>query len=56
MDIKQLIQVGAILAGLAVSSGHLPQILHTVQVAQLKLTKASQTSSWGQALLLPDSK
>lgn len=56
MDIKQLIQVGAILAGLAVSSGHLPQILHTVQVAQLKLIKASQTSSWGQAMLLPESK
>jgi hypothetical protein len=50
MDIKQLIQIAAILAGLALSSRHLPEILHMVQIAQLQLIKASQTSSWGQSL------
>ena len=56
MDIKQLIQVSAILAGLAVASGHFPQILHSVQIAQLKLIKASQSSTWGRAMILPVAK
>jgi hypothetical protein len=54
--VKQLIQVGALLAVLAVSSGRLPQILHAIRVAQLQLIKESQTSSWGRAMLLPSRK
>lgn len=56
MGIKQLIQVAALFATLAVSSGHLPRILHAVRIAQLQLIKESQTSSWGRAMLLPVSK
>lgn len=52
MDIKPLIQVAAILATIAVSSHQLPRILQTVRVAQLHLIKESQSSNWGQAMLL----
>ncbi len=56
MGISKLIKIAAILASIAVSSGHLPQILHTVRLAQLHLIKESSSSHWGQAMLLPASK
>lgn len=54
MGLKSLIQVAAILAVLAASSGKLPTILKTVRVAQLHLLKDSQASHWGQAMLVDD--
>ena len=56
MDLKQLIQVAAILATMAVSTHNLPRILHTVRVAQMQLIKESQSANWGTAMLLPASK
>lgn len=53
MGLDKLIQLAAALAVLAVSSGYLPQIIHTVQVAQLYLIKDSQASKWGKPFLLP---
>lgn len=53
MGIRQLIQVAAIFATLAVSTEQLPRILNAVRVAQLQLIKESQTSNWGRAMLLP---
>jgi len=56
MGISKLITIAAILASLAVSTGRLPQILHTVRLAQLHLIKESSSSHWGRAMLLPVSK
>lgn len=56
MGIEKLIQVAAVLATLAVSTGQLPHILHTVRVAQLHLIQDSQASKWGKAMLLPQAK
>lgn len=56
MGLNKIIEAAAILAILAVGTGQLPRIIRTVQVAQLHLLKQSQSSSWGQALLLPPSK
>lgn len=53
MGIDKLITIAAALAVLAVSTGHLPRILHTVRVAQLHLIQDSQASKWGRAMLLP---
>jgi hypothetical protein len=53
MGIHKLIQIAAILAGLAVSTGQLPRILQEVRLAKLNLIKDSQASKWGQAMLLP---
>ena len=53
MGLDKLIELAAVLAVLAVSSGHLPQIIHAVHVAQLHLIKDSQASSWPKAQLLP---
>lgn len=53
MGLRSLIQVGAILAVLAVSSGQLPQFLHKVRLARLYVVKKSMSSEWGQAMLLP---
>ena len=56
MEINRLIQIAAALAAIAVSSGHLPQILHSVRVAQVQLLKDSQASKWGRPMMLPMSK
>ena len=56
MGIERLIAIAAILATLAVSTGQLPRILHTVRVAQLHLLQDSQASKWGQAMLLTPTK
>jgi len=52
MGIEKLIAIAAMLATLAVSTGQLPRILHTVQIAELHLIQDSQASKWGQAMLL----
>ncbi len=56
MEISKLIQIAAILATLAASTGQLPRIIHAVHLAQLQLIKESSSSHWGQAMLLPISK
>ena len=56
MELNRLFQIAAVLAALAVSSHHLPQILHTVRVAQLELLRDSQASKWGHPMMLPVSK
>lgn len=53
MGLNKLIEAIAVLALLAASTGQLPKIVAKVQIAQLQLLKASQSKSWGQALLLP---
>jgi hypothetical protein len=37
----------------AAAAGQLPKLIQTVQVAQYKLLKDSQTPKWGKAMLLP---
>jgi len=49
MAINKLIEAVAIFTVLAASTGQLPKLVRQVQVAQLKLLKASQSSSWGRA-------
>ncbi|MBC7427596.1 MAG: hypothetical protein H7336_03225 [Bacteriovorax sp.] len=49
----KLIAIAAALAVLTVSSGQLHKVFHKLLVAQLQLIKDSQSSTWGQAMLLP---
>ncbi len=56
MGLSKLISLAAALAVVAVSTGQLPRILHAVRVAQLQLIKESQSSNWGQGMLLPPSR
>ena len=53
MGLEKLISVAATLAVLAVSTGQLPRILHTVRMAQLHLIQDSQASKWGHAAFPP---
>ncbi len=54
MGLNKLIDAIAVLVLLAASTGQLPKIVAKVPVAQLELLRASQSKSWGHALLLPD--
>jgi hypothetical protein len=54
MKIKTLIQIAAILAALAISSGNLPIILNEVRIAQLHLLEELQASNWGETMLIPE--
>jgi len=56
MGINKAIEAVAIFTVLVVSTGQVPRLVHQAQVAQLRLLKASQSSSWGHALILPPSK
>jgi hypothetical protein len=56
MGLNKLFETVAILVFLAASTGQLPRIVAKVQVSQIHLLKASQSKSWGQALLLPSLK
>lgn len=56
MGINKAIEAVAIFVVLAASVGQLPRLVHQVQVAQVRLLKASQSSNWGHALLLPRPK
>ncbi len=53
MGLNKLIEAIAVVVILAASTGQLPRLVREVQIAQLRLLKASQSKSWGQALLLP---
>jgi len=56
MGLEKLISIGVAMALLAASTGQLPKALLAVHVAQLRLIKASQASTWPKAYLLPESK
>jgi hypothetical protein len=49
---NRLIEAVVLAAMISVGSGHLPQILNTVRLAQLKLIQDSKASTWQPALLL----
>lgn len=53
MGLNKLIEAIAVVVILAASTGQLPRLVREVQIAQLRLLKASQSKSWGQAQLLP---
>lgn len=53
MGLNKLIEAIAIVVIFAASTGQLPRLVREVQIAQLHLLKASQSKSWGKALLLP---
>ena len=56
MGIEKLVSLAALLAILAASTGQLPRIIYAVHMAELHLLKESQSSNWGQAALLPESR
>ena len=56
MGLDKLIALGALLAVLAASTGHLPKAIRAIHIAQLQLVKDSQASKWPKAALLPESK
>ncbi len=56
MGLEKLITLGAALAILAASTGQLPRAIRAIHIAQLKLLKESQTSSWLKATLLPTAR
>ncbi len=56
MGINDAIKAAALITLLAAGTGQLPKLVQAVQIAQLRLLKASQSASWGQALLLPTAK
>lgn len=49
MGINSLIEAATILTILAASTGQLPRIVKTVQIAQFKLLQQSQSPYWGKA-------
>ncbi len=56
MGLNKLIEAIAIIVIFAESTGQLPRLIREIQIAQLHLLKASQSTSWGQALLLPQTQ
>jgi len=52
MGLRNLIQLAAFLAVVAVSTGQLPKILQMVRKAQIQLIKESQASKWGTPMQL----
>lgn len=56
MGINKAIEAAVVLVVLAASTGQLPKVIRTVQIAQLRLVKGSQSSTWGRAFLLPQRK
>ena len=53
---NKLIESAVIIACMAAASGHLPQLVKAIHVAQYKLLKDAQSSNWGKPLLLPIKK
>lgn len=54
MGIEKVIPAVLTLVMVAAATGHLPRLVREVQIAQLKLLEASQSSRWGRVLLLPE--
>ncbi len=53
MGLEKLMGVAVSLALMAAMVGQLPTVIGVVRITQLELIKASQTSNWGKAPLLP---
>lgn len=53
---SRLIEAVVVAAMIAVGSGHLPQILNAVRLAQLKVIQESKASTWPKAMLLKSRK
>jgi hypothetical protein len=53
MGLEKIFAIAVTLAVLAASTGQLPRVIKTIQVAQLQILKQSQTSEWGKAFLIP---
>lgn len=53
MGLSKLISIAVTATLLAASTGQLPRMIRTVQIAQLKLIKDSQASRWPKAMILP---
>lgn len=51
---NKLIDAVVIFVLMIAAAGQLPKFLKTVQVAQYKLLKESQSSNWGKSMLLLD--
>jgi len=56
MGISKLIQIAAILAVAAVTTGKSSAIVRNIQVLKLKLIKCSLSSNWGVPPLLDDGR
>jgi len=56
MGLNKLIEAVVLIVMMAAATGQLPHLIHTVRVAQLQVLKDSQSTKWGQALLLPIEK
>ena len=52
MGLDKFIQIAALFAVLAVSSGQLPKVVNYVHTAQFKLIQDSKASKWPKAMLL----
>lgn len=52
MGIGKLIESALIIVLMTAAIGQLPRLNHAIRVAQIQLLKDSQSSKWGQALLL----
>ena len=52
----RLIEAVVIFVFAVAAAGQLPRLIKTIQIAQYKLLKESQSSNWGKPLLLPVKK
>jgi hypothetical protein len=53
MGLNKLIEAAFVVIVVAAVAGQIPRLVQTLRVAQLQLLKESQSSKWGQAMLLP---
>ncbi|MFN8371242.1 MAG: hypothetical protein U0T83_11550 [Bacteriovoracaceae bacterium] len=51
MGIEKLISISVMLAILTASTGQIPRVIKVISVAQFKLIKESQSSTWGTPLI-----
>ena len=49
---NKLIEAVVVFVFMAAAAGQLPKLIKSVQVAQYKFLKESQSSKWGRAMLL----
>ena len=50
---NKLIEAVVIFVFMAAAAGQLPKLVKSVQIAQYRILKDSQSSNWGRAMLLP---
>ena len=53
MGIEKLIPVAVAFAMMAAASRQLPRLVREIQIAQLRLLKESQPSTWGKRAIEP---